>query len=261
MNSLLLLLLAATAQPGAEFEERAFVYSGGPYQNEEFKYRLLKPKTIEDGKTYPVVLFLHGAGERGTDNKRQLKYFPDQMSKTPWREKYPCFLVAPQCRPGKQWVDVPWGDKKSTPLRDHPTHQMKVAIGILEEVIQKNPADSTRVYLTGLSMGGYGSWDLAARRPDWFAAVAPICGGGDERQAAKLKDVPLWAFHGGADRVVPTVRSRQMIEALRAAGGKPKYDEFPGVGHNSWSRAYQNPEGCVPWMFQQTNAAAKPKNK
>jgi predicted peptidase len=100
-------------------------------------------------------------------------------------------------------------------------------------------------------MGGYGSWDLAARRPELFAAVVPICGGGDEHAAERLLKTPIWAVHGDADTAVPVERSRRMIEAIKAAGGQPKYSELPGVGHNSWTPAYSDPEGVLPWMFEQ----------
>ncbi|MGE0609423.1 MAG: dienelactone hydrolase family protein [Pirellulales bacterium] len=245
---------ALAARPAEEvvqrFEEQSVTFTGGDYQDEVFRYRLLKPSKIEPGKKYPVVLFLHGAGERGHDNTMQLLYLPEQMSRPEWREKFPCFLIAPQCREGQQWVEVPWSDPKSSPMKQ-PGSQMRVVMRILQKVRKEQPADERRVYLTGLSMGGYGTWDLAARHPEWFAAAAPICGGGDEQAAGKLKDMPLWAFHGDQDNAVPVGRTRSMIEAVRQAGGKPKYSELPGVGHNSWVPAYGDPEGLIPWMFEQ----------
>jgi predicted peptidase len=106
------------------------------------------------------------------------------------------------------------------------------------------------VYLTGISMGGYGSWDLAARMPEWFAAVIPICGGGDETTAPKLKGLPIWCFHGAADKAVPVERSRTMVEAVKAAGGTVQYTEYEGVGHDSWSPAYRDP-ATLDWLFRQ----------
>jgi len=234
------------------FEEKTHTYTGGPYENETFRYRLLRPEKIEPGKKYPLILFLHGAGERGEDNRRQLKYLPAWMAKAEQRKKFPCFVLAPQCRPGKQWVNRPWGDKKSHPMDDRPSHQMQVVIEVLKKTLKDEPVDFSRVYLTGLSMGGYGSWELAARHPEWFAAVVPICGGGDEKQAARLVKLPIWAFHGDADRAVPVERSRQMIEAIKKAGGKPKYTEYAGGGHNVWDRAYKQPDGVIRWMFEQS---------
>lgn len=219
-------------------------------QGETFKYRLLAPARIEPGVKYPVVLFLHGAGERGDDNEKQLQYFPEMMAQAEYQRKFPCFVVAPQCREGKMWVNLDWSSKQSIPM-DEPTADMAAAVAALEQVLAEYPADMNRIYLTGLSMGGYGSWDLAARQPDRFAAVVPICGGGDEKQAAKLKNLPIWAWHGDQDNAVPVERSRSMIEAIRAAGGEPKYTELKGVGHNSWTPAYTAEDGVVPWMFRQ----------
>jgi predicted peptidase len=239
-----------------QFEDCTYTYTGGDYKDEAFHYRLLKPAKIEPGKKYPVVLFLHGAGERGDDNKSQLLYLPEMMADKEHQEKYPCFLIAPQCREGKVWSGFRRASKAGDSA-DEPTDQLKVAIAALKEVEQKSPIDPKRVYLTGLSMGGYGSWDLAARHPDWFAAVVPICGGGDVSTAGKLKDIPLWAVHGGADTVVPVDQTRKMIEAVKKAGGQPKYSELEGVGHNSWTPGYTDPKGALPWMFEQVNERQK----
>jgi dienelactone hydrolase len=127
-------------------------------------------------------------------------------------------------------------------------------IAALEDTLQREPIDPARISLTGLSMGGYGSWDLAARMPERFAAVLPICGGGDEATAAKIKDLPIWCFHGDADTAVRVERSRTMIEALRAAGGAPKYSELAGVGHDSWTPAYRDPD-VLAWLFAQKKPA------
>lgn len=231
------------------YEVGEYVYTGGEYRNEVFKYRLLKPP-LEQGQKYPVLLFLHGAGERGDDNRAQLKYLPTWMAEPENRERYPCWLIAPQCRQGKLWVNVPF-NTASIEMPEEMSDQMRVAVGILEKVLEHPAADPRRVYLTGLSMGGYGCWDLAMRYPEKFAAVAPICGGGDASKAARLVGVPLWAWHGTADRAVPVDRSRVMIEAIRRAGGDPKYTELEGVGHDSWTPAYREREGVIPWMFAQ----------
>ena len=239
------------------YETDSYVYTGGDYQKEEFKYRLMKPANMEPGKKYPVVLFLHGAGERGTDNEKQLYYFPTWMADPEMREKYPCFLIAPQCRPDKKWVDVDWSRTDSAKLPKEPSDQMRVAMAVLDKVIKENPVDKSRIYLTGLSMGGYGSWDLAMRRPKYFAAVAPVCGGGDESQAELLLGTPIFAYHGDKDGAVPVERTRRMIKALKEAGAEPLYTELPGVGHNSWNQAYQDADGVVPWMFKQERKLPK----
>jgi predicted peptidase len=240
-----------------QFAELTYAYAGGEYKNEPFKYRLLKPEKIEPGKKYPVVLYLHGAGERGKDNVAQLRYLPEWLASADNRAKYPCFLIAPQCRPDKKWSNVSWADKAAADLPAEPSDQMNVAVGILDEVLKSYPCDVDRVYLTGLSMGGYGSWDLAERTPGRFAAVAPVCGGGDAKRADRLVGVPVWAWHGTDDPAVPVERSRLMIEAIRSAGGTPKYTELPGVKHSSWVQAYHGPDNLLPWMFEQVRKPAK----
>ena len=206
---------ASADAPGA-FAERAVSVpeEGKPVV---FKYRLLKPATVEPGKQYPLVLFLHGAGERGSDNELQLAYLPTWLAEEENRRRHPCFVVAPQCRADHKWVEIDWSDKSSLPQRPEPTVDMAAAVAALDAVVQTEPVDSGRVYLTGISMGGYGSWDLAARMPERFAAVIPVCGGGDETTAPKLKALPIWCFHGDADRAVPVERSRTMVEAVKAA--------------------------------------------
>ncbi|MDA1038683.1 MAG: alpha/beta fold hydrolase [Planctomycetota bacterium] len=220
-----------------------------------FRYRLLRPAQSEPGKTYPLLLFLHGAGERGSDNLAQIKYLPTWLAEPELRDRYPCFVVAPQCRADHRWAPFDWSDKKSSPLAIEPTGDLAAAVAAVDAVVAAEPIDPDRIYLTGLSMGGYGAWELAARTPHRFAAVAPICGGGDEAQAAKLVGLPIWCFHGGDDKVVPVERSRSMVAAVKAAGGMPKYTELPGVGHDSWTPAYRNSD-LLDWLFRQRRLAA-----
>ena len=238
------------------FEPRRIVYSGGQYRNEVFEYQMLTPATVQPGEQYPLVLFLHGLGESGRDNRLQLMYLPEQMSSDQWRSRYPCYFVAPQCRLEGKWIepltpDLPlsWSDGTDDCL--DATDQLTVVEQILDAACTQLPVDLDRVYLTGLSMGGYGAWLLAARQPDRFAAVAPVCGGGDVRFADRLVHTPLWAVHGEQDSVVPPERSREMIQAIRSAGGAPKYTELAGVAHNSWTPAYSNEVGVIDWLFAQ----------
>jgi predicted peptidase len=127
---------------------------------------------------------------------------------------------------------------------------MKLLLGLIDSLEKTLPIDKSRIYVTGLSMGGYGTWDLISRRPERFAAAVPVCGGGDEGQAANAAKVPVWAFHGGKDGVVIPERSRNMVEALKTAGATPKYTEYPEVGHDSWNKAYADPE-MMKWLFSQ----------
>lgn len=215
-------------------------------------YRLLKPKDYDPQTKYPLVLFLHGAGERGDDNIRQLVHGMNDFASDEIMAKYPCFVVAPQCPKEQKWVDVNWSaPSHETPaLAAGPLRLSMEAIASLEKEFAIDPA---RIYVTGLSMGGYGTWDAIARYSGRFAAAAPICGGGDPAQAKKIASTPIWAFHGGKDGVVNPKRSRDMIEAIKAAGGTPKYTEYPDAGHDSWTATYKNPEFFA-WLFAQRRA-------
>jgi len=222
--------------------------------NVEFRYRLLRPQpAVGNGRTdgrYPLVIYLHGAGERGNDNEKQLKYLPTWLAEPAMRQKYPCFVLAPQCRMDERWVDVSWADATSTPQPATPTIELTAATAALDDVLSQEAVDPDRIYLTGLSMGGYGTWDLAARIPERFAAILPVCGGGDERVAARIASLPTWCFHGDADTAVPVERSRAMIAAVKAAGGRPIYSELAGVGHDSWTPAYRD-AFVLDWLFSQ----------
>lgn len=192
----------------------------------EVKYIVFVPKDYKGDKEYPVILFLHGAGESGTDGKKQAAVGLGKAIRDK-KEEFPFIAIFPQSQKGG------WGAN---------TVEGKRAMAILEEVEQEFKTDKKRVYLTGLSMGGFGTWSFAAAHPTRWAAIAPICGGGDPKTAEKIKDIPCWCFHGDADKAVVVQRSRDMIDALKKAGANPKYDEYPGVGHNSWDRAYGNAE-------------------
>jgi len=246
----LLQVLAFTllASPATALQESPYTSHSVTVEGFVTPYRLLAPAQLEEGKRYPLVLFLHGAGERGDDNEKQLIHFAGAMGTDAMRAKYPCYVLAPQCPEKGYWVDVNWGDDESTPFAPEPIAPMRGAIAALHEVVRGHPVDPDRILLTGLSMGGYGSWDLATRHPDWFAAVAPVCGGGDEHQAARLAGLPISVWHGAADSTVPTKRSRVMVEALQEVGADVTYHELEGVGHGSWEQAYGE-DGCLDGLF------------
>ena len=237
------------------YEARTFAGEGGG----QMGYRLLTPRNYDAKKKYPLVLFLHGAGERGTDNAAQLKHGAPLFLKPEAREKFPCFVIAPQCPPEQTWSAVQ-GWTGPNPYEETPTAPMKSVLGVLEAVLKEFAIDRDRLYLTGLSMGGYGTWDLLTRQPQRWAAAAPVCGGGDVARIAPAKGVALWAFHGVNDATVPPIRSREMMGALEAAGGRPLYSEYPYVAHNSWTTAYGEPE-LLPWMFAQRRGAVVPWEK
>ena len=254
--SLLILNPTSMAQDGEAgvpepFEELRITHTGGEYEDETFRYLLLKPDEIEEGKTYPLVLFLHGAGERGDDNRKQTTHFPDLFQAQEFRSQFPCFLVVPQCRTDRRWTQTSWEQATAPSSKGATTEQMRVAIKALTATLDAYPVDRSRIYLTGLSMGGYGSWDLSMRHPEWFAAVAPICGGGDADLAHRLMAKPVWAWHGDADSVVPVKRTRDVIAAIRQSGGTPRYTEVTGRGHDSWVPAYRDTDHLIKWMFAQ----------
>lgn len=226
-------------------------------------YRFHQPEKLERGKKYPLVLFMHGAGERGIDNRKQLYRLAGERF---W-EKYPCYVLSPQCPPKNDsipyseyvWVDTEFGDSVHS-MKKSPTWTMKLVINLLDKIIKNNKIDRDRIYVTGLSMGGFATWELIQRMPDKFAAAVPVCGGGDLEYAPKLSSIPLWVFHGNADKRVPVQRSRNMVEAITNFGGHPKYTEYPGVPHDSWTLTYKNPE-VWDWMFSQKKNVNVKSNK
>jgi predicted peptidase len=244
---------AIASDPVKMFEPRQFADE----QRNVLKYRLLKPAGYNVNRKYPLVIFLHGAGERGDDNKVQLVHGMKEFLDPARREKMPCYVVAPQCPTGKKWVEVDWS-APSSKFPEQASDSLGLTIKLVQSMIETAAVDPNRIYITGLSMGGYGTWDAAARHPELFAAAAPICGGGDPETASRFKHIALWAFHGDQDQAVKVERSRQMIEALKAAGGEPKYTEYPGVGHDSWTDTYKNQE-FHDWLFAQRRV--KPKGE
>lgn len=251
-NCMIILIVGSIAcTSDAQNQQTLDRYEPHVYKNETttLNYRLMRPADVKAGQTYPLLIFLHGAGERGSGNKRQLKYLPEQLASDGMRKKFPSFVYAPQCQSGKQWVEVPWSAKKSTPMAEKPGAMLAAAIAALDKVISDHPVDKSRIYLTGLSMGGYGSWEMAMRRPSLFAAVAPICGGGDEKNAKLIAKLPIWAWHGDRDGAVPVQRTRDLIAALKSVGGEPRYTEKKGAGHNVWTPAYSSEGGVVAWLY------------
>jgi predicted peptidase len=230
---------------GEDFEARVYKDAEGKM----LPYRLLKAKDADAKQKYPLVVFLHGAGERGTDNLAQLKHCVRAFAKPENQAKYPCFVIAPQCPNNMQWVATPWG-ADSHIMPEKPTDAMRQALELIAALQKEFPIDPQRLYVMGLSMGGYGTWDAITRHPDMFAAAVPVCGGADETKAAAIAKVPVWVFHGDKDTVVKTMRARNIVEALKKAGGNPKYTEYPGVGHDSWNKAFAEPE-LFPWLFGQ----------
>lgn len=185
----------------------------------DMQYLLYLPENYQKKKTeWPLILFLHGAGERGSDIELVKKHGPPKLVE---EKDFPFIIVSPQC-PAELWWDV------------------ELLNELLDDVISKYQVDENRIYLTGLSMGGYGTWSLATKYPEKFAAIAPICGGGDPKNVSNMKTIPAWVFHGAKDSVVPLARSEEMVEALRYAEGFVTFTVYPEAGHDSWTETYNN---------------------
>ena len=227
------------AQPVDLFDKLLYVS-----KKDTLPYRLLKPVNPGAKEIFPLIIFLHGSGERGNDNIAQLKHISDLALDPKYRGKYPCYIIAPQCPKGQLWADY------RGPISKAPTMPTRLLVALIDEIMKEYAVDPSRIYITGVSMGGFGTWDLLARFPDKFAAAIPICGGGDEQTAPKIKHIPLWVFHGAKDDIVSPKQSRTMVKALQDAGGSPGYTEYPDIEHNSWVQAYQEPH-LLPWLFKQ----------
>jgi len=239
------LMVVVTARAADDYAAATFTGPGGV-----LLYRILSPTKIDSGVSYPLVIFLHGAGERGDDSASQLRHGGTLFSNPGNRAKNPAFVIFPQCPNGKRWVEVEWGDANPHQQPKEPSDPMESVIELVPSLIESLPVDPSRVYVMGISMGGFGTWDLAARHPEWFAAAVPICGGADNSTAPLLAKMPVWTFHGDKDPTIHVERTRSMVEALKKAGGSPKYTEFPGIPHNSWDSAFADP-GLLPWLFAQ----------
>lgn len=230
LGGLVLRAQAREASPGAQKAKRLetqipvtldyWLYLPEGYGKDEFK-------------KHPVILFLHGAGERGTNIADVTRHGPPKLLKDgqtdlPLKD---FIVISPQCPPDRWWQPF-----EVLALLDH-------VIGELEL------ADADRVYLTGMSMGGFGSWELSTVAGDRFAAIAPVCGGGNRLLAPILREMPVWAFHGEKDRIVPVERSIEMIEALKQVSNEARFTRYPDAGHDSWTETYNNPE-LYEWFLQ-----------
>lgn len=198
----------------------------------QLNYLLFLPENYSEKQKYPLIFFLHGAGERGSDPELlKLHGIPKVVEEKP---DFPFIAVSPQCPLGRWWTN----------------YDPAFFNGLLENVILTHSVDTDRLYLTGLSMGGYGCWHFAIACPDRFAAIVPICGGGDPSKVCVLKDVPIWVFHGAKDSTVLPRESIKMVDALKECGGKVKFTLFPNADHDAWTRTYNSPR-LYEWLLEQ----------
>lgn len=228
-----------------KFEARQFISESGDTLN----YRIYIPEEADSTGTYPLVLFLHGAGERGSDNTAQLTWGVWRFVQDSVQQRHPSIVVAPQAPKEQYWGRIDW--RENLDLTSEPSKPLHLAYQLVNSLQEQYRIDSDRLYITGLSMGGFGTWEMLIRHPDMFAAGVPVCGGGDVTKAHTLADIPIWAFHGAVDDVVPPRLSRDMIRGIQYAGGHPGYTEYPDVNHGSWIPAYREPK-LVDWMFSKS---------
>ncbi len=222
-------LLVASASKGAD---EAGTQVPGELNRQitiRMKYLLYLPKDYDHQGSWPVLLFLHGAGERGDDLELVKKHGPPKLIAA--GKDFPFIVVSPQCPKEKAWEPIE-------------------LVALLDEVGAKHKVDLDRVYVTGISMGGFGTWRLAAYAPDRLAAIVPICGGGEAYTTRPFAHLPVWAFHGAKDPAVPIERSQTMIDALKKNGGDPKFTIYPDAKHDSWTETYDNP-ALYEWLLAQ----------
>lgn len=209
-------------------------------------YRLVLPESYDASKSYPLIMFFHGAGERGNNNSSQLfhcvQYLADNLPE--------CIIVAPQCPVNNQWVDTPWANGSYSTDTVPESNEMKAVMELLEKLEEEYSVDSDRIYAAGLSMGGFATWNAMMLHNDVFAAGVAICGGADPSKAEILVDTPMFVFHGDSDSAVPVSGSREMVQAIKDAGGdKVEYIEYKGADHGIWNNAFAT-EGLLDKLLE-----------
>ena len=257
-NLLLLLVFSSSILQSQVLPFLSYSHTNTSISNSPMPYRLCFPLNYNPAISYPIVLFLHGAGERGTDNNGPLNSSQgcQLWAKTENQNNNPCFVLVPQCASNKQWVNTPWSQdnyiQNNLPISD----QLSMALDIMNNLIQKYPINQSKIYITGLSMGGFGTWDAITRFPSLFSAAIPICGAGDPTKAALIGSLPLRVFHSADDSTVPVGGSRKMVNAINNLGPNNRptnwYTEYTNQGHQSWNMAYAT-SGLADWLFSTKN--------
>ncbi len=222
------------------------------------RYRILWPDNYKPTQKYPLIVVLHGSGERGNDNETQLIWGGSLFMQDSIRRNYPAIVIFPQCPAGKQWTttegryDSTAGRKVHTYMSGVSNKPAQLVIAMIDQLVKRKKVNAKQIYLGGISMGGFGTYVLAAERPDLFAAIFPICGGGETKLAERYNShASWWLFHGANDTTVDPKFSRNFYQALRSRNFDVKYTEYPGVNHNSWINAFQEPQ-LLSWMFSHT---------
>jgi predicted peptidase len=210
-------------------------------------YRLLRPAS--EGDRRPLILFLHGAGERGRDNEKQTVHIGKLLCDSANMARHMYYAVAPQCPENEKWVNVDWTLPCHT-MPSQPSRVTSLTMDLIDSMVLHFPIDTARIYVVGLSMGGFGAWDMLGRYPHRFAGGIAVCGGGDEYQAKRLVGKKIWAFHGENDKLIRKERSIGMVKAIRAQGGLARLTIYKNTGHNSWDKAFREPE-LLGWLLKE----------
>lgn len=244
----LFMLQHAFAQDKLMFSKEIFT-SG----SDTLLYRMLLPENFDPQKKYPVLIFLHGAGERGNDNEAQLMHGSKLFLRSDIRRDFPAIIVFPQCPKGDFWANVKIGDGKSGDRfgfqkGGEAGKAMKLLLGLQVYLKSEKYTDNARFYVGGLSMGGMGTFEILRRKPKAFAAAFAICGGDHVENVKKYKNVPLWIFHGRKDTTVPLAKSEVVVNELKRLNQQPKFTIYPEAGHNSWDPAFAEPD-FISWIF------------
>lgn len=233
------------------YAENSTAYIYTDENGAKMPYRLFLPPDYNPQKKYPLLLSFHGAGSRGNDNLKQLRPWVAGWMDKEVQKEHPCIILMPQCPKKQQWVNVPW-KKGSYKLKDIPLSKpMKLAKKIFDKVVNENAVDKNRIYVMGVSMGGYGAWNFVMNYPEMIAAAIPVCGAGDPSIAQKINEIPIWAFHGDKDPTVPLSGSTEMIASLyKQKKNKARLTVYKDVGHNSYELAWKEKE-LINWIFSQ----------
>ena len=244
----LFMLQVSFAQDKSLFTKEQFIKGGDTLQ-----YRMLLPENFDPTKEYPVLFFLHGAGERGSDNEAQLMHGGKLFLKPEVRKDFPAIVIFPQCPKNDFWANVKFGDGKtaerfSFQKGGKPGNSMSLLMGLLNKFKSEKFTDNDRFYVGGLSMGAMGTFELLRRKPKAFASAFAICGGDHVENVKKYKKIPLWVFHGGKDTTVPIEKSEIVVNELKRLNGNVKFSVYPEAGHNSWDSAFADPE-FLSWLF------------
>ena len=241
-----ILALAATSVCAGQQREKILAAKIFKKAKEEtLLYRLYVPRNYDRKKKYPLVVYLHGGGGRGSDNLKQIEggngYLIDFFTQSETQSRYPSFVVAPQSPVTEGWVEY----DSVTPNR-----QVRLVFDLIRDLEKNYSIDDDRLYVAGQSMGGFGTFAIISEYPRLFAAGVSLCGGGDESKVARLLKTPVWAFHGERDGSVKVERSRDIVAAIKKAGGQARYTEYAGEGHNIWIKVVKEPD-LLPWLFAQ----------